>query len=263
MPLYQVGGASQLGEASYRHRLRSIRHTAAGFVATVALCAAGLYLLDSPGETREARLLDALWNAANTISTLGSLSSLNDAQRVFMIVAMLTLVGTAGYALSVMAGTLSNAEIRIYRENRRMQKIISDLSGHTILAGFGPVGRIVAEKLTAAGQTVVVVDRDLDVASAASNLGYFTVQGSIGEDEVLQQVHTEHARAMVVNIPDPDRVLACVLMARMLNAKLLIYGVSESGKPWLLHAGATDVVYGDEVIAEEILKRLKAEPGGG
>lgn len=261
MLLYQVGGQSQLGEARYRLWRRSMRHTAALFVATVVLCAAGLYLLDTPGHTREARLLDALWNAANTISTLGSLSTLNNPQRAFMIVAMLTLVGTAGYALTVMAGNLSNAEVRVYRENRRMQKIISGLSGHTILAGFGPVGRIVAEKLATAGKTVVVVDRDSDVASEASNLGYLTVQGSIGEDEVLQQVHTEHAHAMVVTIPDPDRVLACVLMARMLNAKLQIYGVSDSGKPWLLHAGATDVIFGDQVIAQEILKRLGAAPG--
>jgi len=261
MPLYQVGGLSQLGETRYRRWLRSMRQTAAVFVATVALCTLGLYLLDSGGEANETRLLDALWNAANTISTLGALTTLNDPQRAFMIVAMLTLVGTAGYALTMMAANLSNAEIRVYRENRRVQKIISGLSGHTILAGFGPVGRIVAEKLTAEGETVVVVDRDLDVASEASNLGYLTVQGSIGEDEVLQQAHTEHAHAMVVTIPDPDRVLACVLMARMLNPELQIYSVSNSAKPWLLHAGATDVVFGDEVIAEAILKRLGEVPG--
>ncbi len=218
-----------------------MRGTAALFVATVASCASGLYQLDTPGKTREVRLLDALWNSANTISTLGSLSALNNPQRAFMIVAMLTLVGTAGYALTVMTGNLLNAEVRVYRENRRMQKSISGLSGHTI---------------------VVVVDRDPDVASAASNLGYFTVQGSIGEDEVLQQVHTEHAHAMVVTIPDPGRPLACVLMVRMRNAKLRIYGVSESGKPWLLHAGAPDVVFGDQLIVQEILNRLGAAPGG-
>ena len=100
MPLYRGGAYSKLGQIRYHQWLRSVWRTVGLFVATIALCTLGLYLLHSPGATPESRLLDALWNAANTISTLGSLSKLNDAQRAFMIVAMLTLVGIAGYALT-------------------------------------------------------------------------------------------------------------------------------------------------------------------
>jgi voltage-gated potassium channel Kch len=175
-----------------------------------------------------------------------------------MIVAMLTLVGVGGYALTSLVGTLSREDIQVYLENRRMEKVIADLKGHVILAGFGPVGQIVAAKLKATGETVVVVDRDASVAGAASQLGYLTVQGSISRDGVLEQVSTHRAKALVVTIPDPDRKLATTLMARMLNPELLIYAVADSDAPWLAHAGASEIVFGDELIAKEVVNRLDA-----
>ncbi len=121
MPLYRSGVSSKLGQSRYHQWLGSVRRTVLVFLATIVLCTLGLYLLHSPGGTPGTRLLDALWNAANTISTLGSLSTLNDAQRAFMIVAMLT-VGIGGYALTSLVGTLSREDIQVYLENKRMEK---------------------------------------------------------------------------------------------------------------------------------------------
>jgi len=263
VPLYRGGTYSKLGQIRYHQWLRSVWRTVGLFVATIVLCTLGLYLLHSPGATPEIRLLDALWNAANTISTLGSLSELNDAQRAFMIVAMLTLVGIAGYALTSLVGALSREDIRTFLENRRMERDLSELKGHVILAGFGPTGRVIARRLHAAGETVVVVDRDPDVADVASQLSYLTVQSSISKDGVLEQVNTNEAKALVVTIPDPDRMVAATLMARMLNPSLLIYTLTNSGHEWLTHAGASEVVFSDELLAEEIINRFETATSEG
>ena len=93
----------------------------------------------------------------------------------------------------------------------------------------------------------------------ATNLGYITVQGSISKDGVLEKVNTDSARALVVALSDPDRLLAATLMARMLNPKLLIIcTASDTNSPWLVHAGASDVVFHDKLVANEIVTRLKA-----
>ena len=233
MPIYHVGTYSKLDHERYRSWLRSIRRIVLIFLATIAACTVGLLLLDSTEATMQQRLLHALWNAANTISTLGSLSQLNDAQRVFMIVAMLTLVGTGGYAVTSLAGALSSPDVQSYLENMRMEKILSKIEGHIILAGFGTFGQKIAEKLKAAGKTVVVIDRNPDAATAASTLGYLTVQGSISQDGVLDRVRTDTAEAFVVTIPDPDRLLAATLMARNLNPDMRIYVVTDMASPWL------------------------------
>ena len=86
-------------------------------------------------------------------------------------------------------------------------------------------------------------------------LAYLTVLRAISHGEVLQQVNTDDARAMIVTTPVPDRMLAAILMARTLNPTLLILAITDSGK-WLTHAGASEVVFSDELIAKEVVNRL-------
>jgi voltage-gated potassium channel len=143
-------------------------------------------------------------------------------------------------------------------EGRFMEKKdLKKLEGHVILAGFGATGRAIAEKLKAAGKTVVVVDRDPDVADKASQLGYDVVTGSISTDSVLDQVNTSDARALIVNVRDPDRMLSATLIARMLNPNLLIYTVTGAGNRWLAHAGASELIFADELVANEVITRLQ------
>lgn len=255
MPIFRLQDAT-ISELRYRESMRSFQRTALVLLATVVICTVGLYLLDSKATTADARLLDALWNAANTVSTLGSLGTLNEAQKLFMIMAMLTLVGISGYALTSLIGILSQEYVQIHRENKRMEKVIAKLESHMILVGFGDVGRSVAKKLKAAGETVLVVDRDAAAAGMASHLGYLVVQGAVSQDGVLEQAGTDQAKAIIVSIDDPDRMLAATLMARHLNRDILIYVISDSGAQWLMHAGASDVVFADDVIANELINRL-------
>ena len=85
-------------------------------------CMPGLLVLDDSTAPLPERLFRALWNAANTISTLGDLDSLNHSQKVFMIGAMFTLVTVGGYAISNLTGVLSSDDVLAYREYRRVEK---------------------------------------------------------------------------------------------------------------------------------------------
>lgn len=255
MPIFRLQDATT-SELRYRESMRSFQRTGLVLLATVAICTLGLYLLDSEATATDARLLGALWNAANTISTLGSLSTLNEAQKAFMIVAMLSLVGIGGYALTSLIGILSQEYVQIHRENKRMEKIIAKLEGHMILVGFGDVGRSIAKKLKAAGETVLVVDRDADAAGMASHLGCLVVQGAVSQGGVLEQAATDRAKAIIVSINNRDRMLAATLMARHLNPDILIYVVADTGTQWLRRAGASDIVFADDVIADEVINRL-------
>lgn len=75
---------------------------------------------------------------------------------------------------------------------------------------------------------------------------------------MLEEANTVEAKALAVTIPNPDRMLACTLMARLLNPTMLIYTVTDSGNRWLTHAGASKVVFGDELVADEIISRVQA-----
>ena len=89
----------------------------------------GLFVLDDSVEPLGARLFGALWNAANTITMIGDLNPLNHEQEVFMIGAMFTLMVVGGYAITVLTGVLSGDDVQAYREYRRVEKKLADLSG--------------------------------------------------------------------------------------------------------------------------------------
>jgi len=258
MPVYRVI-AQGAGEQMFHRWRRAVLRTVAVLLSIVGGLWVGLILLDGSAAPLSTKAFNALWNTANTLSTLGSLTDLGRGQRLFMIVAMLTVVSVVGYAISALTGILSRRDVQEYRENKRMEEVLSQLENHVVIVGFGPLGQRVAAKAQAQGQTVLVIDRDPDVANEASKQGHIGVQGSVSRDQILERVNIDQASALVITIEDPDRKMAAILMARALNPDIHIVATSyEQGLEWLTHAGASDVVDVDDLVAETLFDRMLA-----
>ena len=107
-------------------------------------------------------LLDAVYQTVTTITTVGfrEVRPLGMAGKIFTIVLILAGVGTALYAFSVVLESLVEGHLRQHFEGRRMERDIARMSGHTIVCGWGRVGRSVAGYLAGQGAAVVVVDLD-------------------------------------------------------------------------------------------------------
>ena len=153
-----------------------------------------------------------------------------------------------------------------YRENRKMARQLATLEGHVIVVGFATLGGLVAENLRAAGNTLVIVDRDAAAATAAADRKFIAVQGAAEEEETLRAAVVEKAKAIVVTTEDPSRKLTITLMARALNPGLYITTVGDDRQrgAWLTHAGASDVIVVDQLIADALVSRLQqglASPG--
>jgi hypothetical protein len=236
---------------------------ASGLLLTTLLgCMAGLFLLDESTQPLGTRLFGALWNAANTITMIGDLNPLNHEQEVFMIGAMFTLMVVGGYAITVLTGVLSGDDVQAYREYRRVEKKLAHLSGHHVVAGYGVIGRRVANRLRQAGHTVVVVEFDEEAAKRASDMGYLTVLMLAGRDEALARVRLDTAAALLVAILNTDRKLALTLIARGINPKLpiVVADDSDAEESWLPHAGASRVVLIDELVAQALIDELATIP---
>ena len=196
-----------------------------------------------------------MWNAANTISTLGDLDSLNHAQKVFMIGAMFTLLSVGGYAHQ-------HADRRpVERRGAGLSgvsahgQVLATLTGHVVVAGFGPVGRRVAEQLRTAGPHGGRARVRPGTGAAASDLGYLSILLHAGRDEGLTKARLETADTLVVLIDDLDRKLVLMLIARGLNPKLeiVVTDNTDTGESWLPHAGASRVVLVDDLVAQASL----------
>lgn len=93
---------------------------------------------------------------------------------------------------------------------------------HVVIAGYGYVGRAVAERLTPKGYSTAVIELNLRTVKRQTALGRWFVYGDASDQSVLESAKIEHAQAMVLTIPDEEAVLRAVSAARRMAPDLLI-----------------------------------------
>jgi voltage-gated potassium channel len=188
-------------------------------------------------------LLNAVYQTVITVTTVGfnSPHPLNSGSKVFTIFLILVGVGTALYTFSTVLEVLFEGQMRELVRSRRMEREIDKMSGHVIVCGWGRVGREVAEFLTNAQRTVVVIDRDVE---RVRDVPYASVQGDVTEDETLLSAGILRAATLVAALDTDADNLYVTVAAKSMRPELQIIARarSESSEPKLIRAGADRVV---------------------
>jgi len=138
-----------------------------------------------------------------------------------------------------------------------------DVRGHTVLVGFGRVGRRVFAELSAAGSPILVIETDEDAVRELRDSGKAEVViGNAAAAPVLAEAHLASARALIVAVPDPFEGGQVVRAARALRADLPIVARAHSQECMghLSGLGASEVVYGEEELARRMVEMAFPEP---
>ena len=244
-----------------RHRLRRVGNEGLGAGERIA---AGVLLLGviltygTVGYTLLGlRPLDALYQTVITISTVGygDPAEVNARYQIFTIGLILVGTGIALYTVGVVFEIALGGRLEQRVKEKRMQRNIDHLSGHTILCGFGQVGNAISDALLTGGEEVVVVDR----ARTDDTDEVHWVIGEATDDEVLLRAGLQRSRCLVVAMDsDADNVYVA-LSARALAPELFIVARANSpaATPKLQQAGADRVVNPHQIggfrMAEEAL----------
>ncbi len=93
---------------------------------------------------------------------------------------------------------------------------------HTVICGFGRVGRELGEALDALGMPYIVVDYDPLVVDRLRRRGVPVIHGDAGNPAVLEHTHLEYAHALAVLVPDPFATERTVRYARQVHSTLPI-----------------------------------------
>jgi monovalent cation:H+ antiporter-2, CPA2 family len=122
--------------------------------------------------------------------------------------------------------------------------IPDDPTPRVILAGFGRVGETVAAMLEVHGVPYVAVDSDLDRVAAVRKARRSVFWGDITQLDLLQRLHIDTARALVVTMSDHAASDRLVAMARGQRTDLLIIVRARDARhaAHLYAIGATDAV---------------------
>lgn len=87
-------------------------------------------------------------------------------------------------------------------------------TGHIIIAGFGPVGRVLADALTKRSVPYHVIELNADTVKRQRSLGVNITLGDARQAQVLDEAGIDQAAAVVITFPDAEVALECCAIAR-------------------------------------------------
>ncbi len=140
----------------------------------------------------------------------------------------------------------------------------STQTGHTVLVGYGQVGRIVADGIRADGGGLVIIeDSDHDVAAARAE-GFEVVFGNAASEDTLKLANLGAARNLLIAISNGYEAGSVCESGRKLNAGISIVSraYSEEEETFLRGLGATTVIRGEREIGRGILAFLRGDRAG-
>ena len=192
------------------------------------------------------RPLEALYMTVITLSTVGfgEVRELDDQGRLFAIILIVLGVSLGAFTASVIGQMVLEGHLRELYGRRRMQKKISKLAGHYILAGYGRVGRRVAREFQRRGAPFVVIENEDKALEEAAEDEVMFVDGSATDDDVLRQAGIDRARTLISTLPDEAQNVYITLTARYMNKDVNIIARAdvEEGERKLMRAGANHVI---------------------
>ena len=78
-----------------------------------------------------------------------------------------------------------------------------DKAPSVVIIGFGRVGRLVADMLTAHGRSYLAVDSSIDTVVAARREGFPVIFGDVSRAELVDRLRLGHAQALVLTMDNP------------------------------------------------------------
>ncbi|MGH8244317.1 MAG: NAD-binding protein, partial [Steroidobacteraceae bacterium] len=136
---------------------------------------------------------------------------------------------------------------------------LSALEGHSVLVGYGRVGRLVAAALEKSGIPFVVVESDAERVAELRARGIPVVEGNAASREILPIARPETAARLVLAIPNAFEAGRIVKEARKANPRILVVARahSDAGIRHLEELGADAVIMGERQTALEMIAEIE------
>lgn len=126
-------------------------------------------------------------------------------------------------------------------------------SGHVVIAGFGRVGKTIAQMLEARDLRWVAIDLDAANVAEARAKGLQVFFGDAAKEAIIQAARVDHARAAVITLDDPAAAAAVLRCIRkdLPDLPVIVRARDTAHMKDLLRSGATSVM--PETIESSLL----------
>ena len=194
---------------------------------------------------------DSLYMTIITISTVGfnEVQELSDGGKLFTAFLIITSFGIFAYAVTAITSYIVGGEYKQYFKEFKALKTAGNMENHTIVCGYGRVGKQAAHDLNFYKEEYVVIESKEEIVSDQRFSEIPFIQGDSTDDQVLMKSNITKASSLITCLPKDADNLFVVLSARELNPKLKIISraSSYSSMRKLRIAGADNVIMPDTV----------------
>ncbi|WP_127090974.1 YbaL family putative K(+) efflux transporter [Aquabacter cavernae] len=135
---------------------------------------------------------------------------------------------------------------------------VTDKSDHTVIVGYGRVGRLVCEGLHSAGMPILVIEDAKDAVEALRGAGIEVIDANAAAQDALLAAKVQYARRLILAIPDGFEAGSVLKKARALNPDLEIIARahSEAEVDHLRSNGAGFIIMGEREVARGMLAHV-------
>lgn len=125
-----------------------------------------------------------------------------------------------------------------------------------LIAGYGPVGRLTADQLHAAGFHVTIIELNLKTVEKQLGLArHLCCYGNVCDPDVLEKAGIADAEALILAIPDENVAIEACKVARRLNPQIFIAARTNFlSRGLLARQSGADAVVVEEVVTAEAMK---------
>jgi voltage-gated potassium channel len=208
-------------------------------------------------------LIEAVWMVVITIASVGfgERSQTSPAVQLLTILVIVFGLTAAAYTFGGLLQLLLAGELEQLLGRTRMTRDINLLRNHTIVVGFGRIGRILAADLHRQQRPFVVVECDAERCREAHERGYLYINGDATDDDILASAGVASASSLVSALPNDANNVFITLTARNLNPHLKIIARAEhsTSERKLLQAGANRIIM-PSTIGAQLIGRIITRP---
>jgi len=137
-----------------------------------------------------------------------------------------------------------------------------DVDDHTIVVGYGRVGRQLALLLKDRGVPVVVVEEEADLVHKAREEGLLAVRGNVASEAVMREALPERAKLAVFAIPRALEAGETIERMKKANPMLTVLARAHSDREvkHLLEHGADGAVLAERELAFSLAEMVMSTP---
>lgn len=135
---------------------------------------------------------------------------------------------------------------------------VTALANHTVLVGYGRVGRLVADGLKAAGTPFLVIEDQGDRLEELKRLGLEAVNANAASAPAIAAANLAGARRIILAIPDGFEASNVLKRARQLNPgiEIVARAHSDAEVEHLRQSGADFIIMGEREVARGMLAHV-------